>query len=95
MTCHNPRCLGNYDFDQVVFFARKRFVEGCDTVALLQQAKSDREREEIALVAMLDLDDERVRDLRLTCRYDDQCSVTTCRDTLRELIEQELSVRER
>ena len=47
MTCHNPGCIGNYDFDQIAFFARKRFIEGCQTVTLLEQARSQREREEI------------------------------------------------
>ena len=55
MTCQNPRCLGNYDFDQIAYFAKKRFVEGFNTVALLEQAGSEREKEEIALVCLLDV----------------------------------------
>ena len=92
MVCHNPGCLGNYDFDQIALFARKRFVEGCDTVALLQQARSEREKEEIALVSLLDVEDHRLRELELSCRYDGQCKVTTCRDKLKKMIEEELAI---
>ena len=52
MVCHNLGCLGNYDFDHIAFFARKRFVEGCNTVTLLEQAESECEKEEIALVCL-------------------------------------------
>jgi len=62
MTCNNPRCLGNYNFDHIAFFARKRFVEGCNTVTLLEKAESEREKEEIALACLLDIEDNKIRD---------------------------------
>jgi hypothetical protein len=91
MVCHNPGCMGNYDFDQIAFFARKRFIEGHNTVDLLQQAKSEREKEEIALVCLLDVADDQIQDLRLSCRYEGQCEVTSCREKLRKMIERELA----
>ena len=90
-TCINPRCLGNYDFEHIAHYARKRFVEGLDTVALLQQATTQREKEEIALVCMLDVEEGVIRDLQLSCRHADACDVTDCRDRLRELIERGLA----
>jgi len=90
MVCHNPGCLGNYDFDQIALFARKRFIEGCNTMDLMQQAKSEREKEEIALVCLLDIADDQIKDLKLSCRYDGQCKVTSCRELLRRMIENEL-----
>ncbi len=90
-TCINPRCLGNYDFEHIAHYARKRFVEGLDTVALLQQARSQREKEEIALVCMLDVDEGVIRDLQLSCRHADACEATDCRDRLRDLIERDLA----
>ncbi len=90
-TCINPQCMGKYDFEHIADFARKRFVEGFDTVALLNQASSQREKEEIALVCMLDVEDEFVRKLKLSCRYAEACKVTDCRDRLKELIEQGLA----
>ena len=92
MVCRNPGCMGNYDFDQIAFFARKRFVEGCDTIELMERAGSDREKEEIALVSLLDVEDDKIRDLELTCRYADECKVTSCRDKLKKMIEEELDV---
>jgi hypothetical protein len=89
--CGNPECLGNYDFDHIAHFAKKRFVEGLETVALLEQAKSQREKEEIALVCLLDVEDDVIRDMRLECRHAGQCKATDCRDRLKKLIERDLA----
>jgi hypothetical protein len=90
----NPGCFGHYDFDHIADFAIKRFVDGCSTISMLTQAQSETEREEIALVCMLDVDDEIVLDVQLDCRYADDCKVTNCRDKLRKLIEAELRAQE-
>ena len=90
MPNYSPGCFGNYDFDNISNFAKKRFVEGNSTISLLEQARSQTEREEIALVCMLDVEDELVMDINLDCRYADECKVTNCRDKLRNLIEAEL-----
>ncbi|NIP73951.1 MAG: hypothetical protein GWO16_13460 [Gammaproteobacteria bacterium] len=84
-------CLGHYDFDHIAAFAQKRFVEGYDTIALLQQARSEREREEIALVCMLDIEDDVVKDIQLRCRYADECKITDCRERLRRMIDRALA----
>ena len=91
MVCRTPGCLGNYDFDQIAFFARKRFVEGYDTITLMELAKSDREKEEIALVAMLDIDDGVIKDLELCCRHAEECEVTICREKLKKMLEDDLA----
>ena len=88
--CRNPRCLGDYNFEEIAHFAKKRFVEGCDTVELMGAAQSEREKEEIALVCLLDLEDDKVRDLRLCCRYAGECKIMDCREKLKKLIEGEL-----
>ena len=90
MTCQNPRCLGNYDFDHIAYFAKKRYVEGYNTVALLEGAGSEREKEEIALVCLLDLEDDNIRDLQLCCTHSHACEVIDCRDRLKKIIEEEL-----
>ena len=92
MVNHSPGCFGNYDFNNISNFAKKRFVDGHSTVSLLKQARSKTEREEIALVCMLDIEDEIVLNVKLGCRYANDCKVTNCRDKLRELIETELKV---
>jgi hypothetical protein len=58
----------------------------------MAEAKSETEKEEIALVCMLDVEEELVLDIHLDCRYADDCKVTNCRDKLRRLIESELNV---
>ncbi|MDH5369743.1 MAG: hypothetical protein OEW99_06950 [Gammaproteobacteria bacterium] len=95
MANHSPGCFGNYNFDNIAKFAKKRFVDGNSTISLLQQAHSETEREEIALVCMLDVDDAIVLDVKLDCRYADDCKVTSCRDKLRKLIETELKASEK
>ena len=91
MVCRTPGCLGDYDFDNIAFYARRRFIEGCDTITLLQQATSEREKEEIALVAMLDIEDHVIQDLKLFCVHADECKITTCREKLKHMIEAELA----
>lgn len=94
MTCHNPGCLGNYDFEHIAFFARKRFIEGCNTVTLLEQASSEREKEEIALVCLLDVEDDKIQELYLSCRHSGHCKVMDCRDKLKKMLEEECLHRE-
>ncbi len=91
MSHKKPDCLGNYDFEHIAFYARKRFIDGCDTVALIAQATSERAKEEIALVSMLDIEDDDVRDIQLSCRYADQCKIMDCRERLRKMIRKQLS----
>ncbi|MDH5516875.1 MAG: hypothetical protein OEY36_03520 [Gammaproteobacteria bacterium] len=90
MAHHNPFCLGNYDFDKIAHYARKRFIEGCNTNELLQGAHSLRQRQEIALVSFMDIENDSVENLQLSCQYTEQCKVTTCRSVIKEIIENEL-----
>lgn len=90
MTCQNPRCMGNYNFEHIAFFAIKRFVEGCNTVELLDAAKSELEKEEIALVCLLHLDDDAIDDLDLSCKCDGQCKTVMCRNKLKKLIKEKI-----
>ena len=91
MVCRVPGCLGDYDFEEIVTFAKRRFVDGCDTVTLLQQAKTACQKEEIALVSLLSVEDDQIRDLQLTCRHQGECSVMDCRDRLRRMLKKELA----
>jgi len=65
MAYYVPGCIGNYNFAIVTLFARIRFIEGCNTIDLMRNARTRREKEEIALVAMLDLNDRAISDLNL------------------------------
>ena len=87
MAYYRQGCLGNYDFEHIASHAKRRFVDGQDTVTLLQQAASEREREEIALVCMMDIEDQQILDLELRCRHAERCHVTDCRERLQSMIE--------
>ena len=91
MACQNPRCMGNYNFDHIVHHAKKRFIEGFDTIRLLQAAESEREKEEIALVSLLDVEDDQILELNLSCKYSDQCKSLDCRTRLKKMILKELA----
>ncbi len=91
MACYVPGCLGNYNFANITLFARKRFIEGCNTIDLMRNAKTHREKEEIALVAMLDLKEKAVTDLKLDCKHAGTCKVTHCRNLLRKMIKEGLN----
>jgi len=83
--------MGNYNFDNIVFYAIKRFVEGCNTIELLDAAKSEREKEEIALVCLLHLDDDTIDDLNLCCDCAGQCKTIYCRNKLKKIIKEKLA----
>lgn len=88
MANHLPKCMGQYDFAAVAEFARQRFIEGVDTISLLSKARSEREKEEIILVSLLDIDDDIVKNIQLRCRYADQCDIEDCRKRMRCRLEQ-------
>jgi hypothetical protein len=91
MPCQNPGCIGNYDFDHIAFYARKRFVEGIATIVLLANAINEREKEEIALVSLLDVEDDEIRDLQLCCKHAGRCKAINCRHKLKLMITKELA----
>lgn len=87
---HIPRCMGNYDFDKIAYFAKKRFIDGCNTVDLLGAAETQREKEEIALVSLLHIAKNEIEDLQLSCKYAGKCQVMDCRDRLIIMLEKEI-----
>lgn len=82
-----PRCVSEYDFDDVWIVAIQRFIEGIDSGTLLAQAKSLQEEEVIKLVSLLEVSDERVNALKLSCQYGDSCRMNVCRQELRSKLE--------
>lgn len=83
-------CIGNYDFEKIALYARKRFIEGQNLVELIQQTQSHRERQEISLVANLSTTDSTVDSLQLACPHVEQCKVTNCHIRIKEIIENNL-----
>lgn len=92
MVSHLPECMGNYDFDKIAFFAKKRFVEGCNTIDLMEAAETQREKEEIALVSLLHVANDEIRDIHLTCKHSGQCKIMDCRERLKNMIADEIGI---
>ena len=78
--------MGNYDFDRIAVLAVKRYVEGYNTIELLDAATSQREKEEVILVALLHFDDEVLADFNLGCGCHDECSTIACRNRLKNML---------
>lgn len=91
MPCQNPACIRQYDFDQIAFYARKRYVEGISTIMLLCSAKTESEKTLIALVSLLDLEDDKIRELKPYCSQQCQRLMFDLRERLKLMIEQECS----
>ena len=89
MRCSNPACINRYRYKQIAFYARRRYVDGVNTIVLLCDAKSEGEKALIILASLLDLDDGRVRELIPGCSRKCQCRMLALRDRLRAMIAQE------
>jgi len=83
--------MRKYDYDHIAVYARKRYVEGISTIVLLCNAKTDCEKTLIALASLLDLDDEKIRELRPYCSRECQQLMFELRDRLKLMIKQECS----
>jgi len=92
MVSHIPECMGDYDFDKIAFFAKKRFIEGCSTIELMAAAKTQREKEEIALVSLLHVTNDKIQDIELTCKHASKCKVLDCREKLINKITEEIGI---
>lgn len=86
MTCFNSECVSHSDFERIAFYARKRFVEGVDTITLMVQARDDLEKREIALAALLDLDDDCIRNLNLFSCSNQACTAGSYRPKLQQML---------
>ena len=92
MVSHIPECMGNYDFDKIASYAKKRFIEGYSTIELMEAAKTQREKEEIALVSLLHVANDKIQDLELSCKHASKCKVMDCRERLINMIADEIGV---
>ena len=89
MPCHDPGCIRQFDFEHIAHYARKRYVEGISTIVLLTNARTETEKSLIALASLLDLDDDKIRELKPYCSGKCQQMMFDLRDRLRLMIEQE------
>jgi hypothetical protein len=91
MPCNSPGCARKYDFDHIAYYARKRYVDGVSTIALLCNAQTDEEKILIVLASLPDFDDEGIRELRHYCSPECQREMFCLRERLKDMIKRELS----
>ncbi len=90
----SPRaCFCHIPLRDLRRWARKRFVEGRETVDLLRMATRPRDRAAVCVVAMLDVPDDEVVRL-LGPRTQPGCQVLTCRDHVRKWLDHMLKLPE-
>jgi hypothetical protein len=77
------RCFCQIAMDDLIGWARKRFLEGLSTVQLLATAKNPQEREAVGIVALLDVSDEELARVLSPLRASD-CNVLACREHVRK-----------
>ena len=92
MVSHIPECMWDYDFDKIAFYAKKRFIEGCSTIELMAAAKTQREKEEIALVSLLHVSNDKIQDIELTCKHASKCKILDCRERLINKITEKIGI---
>lgn len=79
----SSKCFCKYDADELRDIGYKKFVQKIPTVELLKKAGTDRERELVSVVAMLDLGGEVAEIMIREKRSAVSCDVPNCRDTLK------------
>lgn len=86
MPCNNPECLRKHKYARIAFYARKHYVDGVNTIALLCEARSEDEKMQIVLASLLDLDDDGFGDLLPLCSHRCRCRMLDLRKQLRHMI---------
>jgi len=86
MACFNPECIGNSSFERIAFYARRRFIDGIDTITLMTEAPTERDKRDVALAALLDLDDASLRRMNLFHCPQQDCKAHDYRRRLKQLL---------
>ncbi len=89
MACQNPGCIKQIDYQRVAHYARKRYVDGIATIVLLCAARAEDEKKLIVLASLLDIDDDKFRELMPSCNHKCQRRMFGLRDRLRTMVEAE------
>ncbi len=80
-------CIGKYDIREFLPIVQKKFVDGFSTVELLKETQNDEEKHKIAIVALLDLDEETVmRMLSDNKNGNGDFHLLSCRNWLKKML---------
>ena len=75
--------------EELGFWAEKRFINKTPTLELLKQAKTDRDKEIITVVGMLDVDDEQLYQM-LGAAKETDCNIFACRQKLKTWLKKKI-----
>jgi len=79
--------FGKYDIRELLRIVKKKFVNGFSTIELLKEAQNDEEKNKVAIVALLDLDDETVMKMLSDNKNGDKdFEILSCRNLLKEML---------
>ncbi len=82
-------CFAKYDIRELLPIVRKKFVDGFSTVELLKEAQNDEEKDKVAIVALLDLNDGTVmRMLSDNKNGNEDFHILSCRNWLMKTLRQ-------
>lgn len=85
-------CFCEYDLDDLIDVGYKRYVKNIPTVELMEKAISEKEKDEICLISMLDIDEDNLAEVMGDLIVDEKCHILSCRRLLRKQIGKKLGI---
>ena len=79
--------FGEYDIMELLRIVKKKFVNGFSTIELLKEAQNDEEKDKVAIVALLDLDDGTVMHMLSDKKNgNEDFDILSCRNWLKKML---------
>jgi hypothetical protein len=82
----NPRCFCKVPLTDLEKWAHKKYIEGKNTLQLLQEARSEYDKELITIIAMFDVDSKTMNKM-LGHQTKPSCNLEMCRSHVHEWLE--------
>lgn len=82
---HVDSCFCEISLKKLLFWGRKKFGEGRNTVALLQEAKSHEDKDAIQVLALLDVDEKLLLELMQDVSKTDK-HIIACRSKTKQFL---------
>ena len=80
-------CFCRYRVDELAALAKTKFIEHRSTIDMMENAGSDIERAEVAIISLFDVDDATLMEVMKGKLEDGDCNVVSCRRMLKRQIE--------
>ena len=80
-------CFCRYRVDELAALAKTKFIEHHSTIEMMENAGSDTERAEVAIISLFDVDDATLMEVMEGKLEDGDCNVVSCRRMLKRQIE--------